>query len=130
MTEIKILVLEDQEYDYDLLVLELQKAIFDFQVRHALNIREYKTLLKEHNPDLVLSDYNVPGTDIFEAFDLLHAQDPDVPFIVVSGELKEEIALDLIVDQGPVDVKFIDVTLEEEPFVGVELVDEVFEDLL
>ncbi|HEY8970396.1 MAG TPA: ATP-binding protein [Puia sp.] len=52
--------------------------------------------MKDFNPDIVLSDYVLPNFDGATAFYIKKEMSPDVPFIIVSGTIGEENAVELI----------------------------------
>src|SRR6202012_449275 len=52
--------------------------------------------LECRNYDLILSDYRIPGWTGVEAFRFLKKSGKDIPFILVTGTLGEELAVDLI----------------------------------
>jgi PAS domain S-box-containing protein len=98
--EIKILILEDNPDDLELILLELDKADFDYSYEHASDGDAFEAYLKYYRPDIILSDYNIPGYDIFKAMDALESYSIDSPFILNTGALGDERAVDLIVNLG------------------------------
>ena len=52
--------------------------------------------LHDFNPDLVLSDYHLPSFDGLEALSIVTKGAPDVPFILVTGALGEERAVEIL----------------------------------
>lgn len=49
--------------------------------------------LAEQKWDLVISDYNMPQFDALEALKVLHGSNLDLPFIIVSGKIGEDLAI-------------------------------------
>lgn len=91
-----ILLLEDDPLDRELIDSILRKNGIEgntTQVTHQDAFLEY---LKNHQPDLILSDYVLPRFDGIAALDLAQTLCPDVPFILVSGVLGEEQAIDAL----------------------------------
>lgn len=94
--KIKILILEDNLSDLDLIRYELKKLKSEFDISHAKNRKEYTDILKNDFPDVVLSDYNLPDIDGEEALIMIRAIDKSVPFILVSATIGEEKAVQLM----------------------------------
>jgi len=93
---LRILILEDVPDDAVLMEFELQNAGIASDTVRIDNREAYIAELKRHPPDLVLSDYSLPRFDGMDALRLLKAACPDVPFIVVTGTVSEETAVDFI----------------------------------
>jgi len=55
---------------------------------------DFAAAIEQGGIDLILSDYSLPAFDGLSALDIAHARSPDVPFILVSGTLGEERAID------------------------------------
>lgn len=92
----KILILEDIQSDADLLCRELKKSglLFTFEV-----VQErigYENALDRFNPDIILADYSLPSFDAVTAFKIKQSRYPHIPFIIVSGIIGEENAVELI----------------------------------
>ncbi len=96
--DLKILVLEDNQNDADLLHRELTKSGLSF-IAEVVNTREaFEHSLENFTPDIILSDYSLPGFDAVTAFRIKQNKLPDIPFIIVSGIIGEENAVELIKD--------------------------------
>ncbi len=93
---VKILILEDIESDYLILKRNLQDAEFPHKTVFADDKENFIKQIKEFVPDLILSDYNLPGFSGIEALEIKKELCPDVPFILVTGFLSEEEAVDKI----------------------------------
>lgn len=91
-TNIRVLILEDRPEDAELMIHELRRSQFDPEWRRVDTESEYNAHLG-WQPDVILSDYNMPLLDAPRALDLLHQLDLDIPFIVVSGAIGEEVAV-------------------------------------
>ena len=92
---IKVLLLEDNPDDADLLLRELRKEGFEFQAERVDNEADYLRALAR-TPDVILSDFEMPQFDGLKALGLLKERAPDIPFILVSGTIGEEIAVNAI----------------------------------
>lgn len=93
---INLLILEHDENDLELLLYELKKGDLNFAPRIVGTREQFTQALMEAAPDIVLSDYSLPGFDGVAAFQLKQQACPDVPFIIVSGTIGEENAVELI----------------------------------
>jgi DNA-binding NtrC family response regulator len=94
--ELKILMLEDSEEDADMLIHELTRSGIKF-ISKIVDTREtYVDAIDSFKPDLILSDYSLPSFDGVSAFHIRQEKSPDIPFIIVSGTIGEEVAVDLI----------------------------------
>ena len=91
--KLRVLVLEDYPDDAELAVLELGRAGFDVDWIRVETEAGFRAAL-ETPFDLVLADYNLPDFDARSALDAMHELAPDVPFIIVSGSIGEDIAVD------------------------------------
>ncbi len=92
---IKVLLLEDNPDDADLLLRELRKEGFAFEAERVDNEADYLRALGR-TPDVILSDFEMPQFDGLKALGLLKERAPDIPFILVSGTIGEEIAVNAI----------------------------------
>lgn len=93
---LKILILEDNQSDADLLNRELKKSGLSFTSEIVQTRIEFENALQNFNPDLILSDYSLPSFDAVAAFQIKQNKHPDTPFIIVSGIIGEENAVELI----------------------------------
>jgi signal transduction histidine kinase len=96
VSELKILILEDNLNDADLLHRELKKSGLNFTSRVVKVREEYENALENFAPDIILSDYSLPAFDAMTAFHIKQEKYPYIPFIIVSGIIGEENAVDLI----------------------------------
>ena len=95
-TNLKILILEDNQSDADLIDRELKKSGFSFTSEIVQTREEYENALQNFNPDIILSDYSLPAFDAVSAFHIKQNECPHIPFIIVSGVIGEENAVELI----------------------------------
>jgi len=92
---LQLLILEDNELDAALEISELRNAGFDPQWTRVETEEEFLAGI-EHAPHLILADYSLPRFDGLTALKLLRERSPDIPFILVSGMLGEETAVDVM----------------------------------
>ncbi len=95
-SELKILILEDNQDDVDLLYRELKKSGLSFISRIVQTREEFEDALDNFGPDIILSDYSLPAFDAVTAFRIKQDKSPYIPFIIVSGIIGEENAVELI----------------------------------
>ncbi|MET0985910.1 MAG: PAS domain-containing protein [Steroidobacteraceae bacterium] len=94
---LRILLLEDDPNDAELIRIELQRHGLTAQWHHAATEAEFRSALADGGaPDLVLADYKLPGFDGLSALKIVRQQSPDTPFIFVSGALGEERAIEIL----------------------------------
>lgn len=94
---LNILILEDNQSDVELILAELHQAGIRYKEVRVVDRREdFRLALDEFPLHLILSDYNLPQFDALSALEMVEAKFPDVPFIVVTGALDEETAVDTI----------------------------------
>ncbi len=92
---LRALILEDQTSDAELIVAELERAGFDVTWQRVESEAAYLAAL-DATPDVILADYSLPQYDAVRALDVLNAQGREIPFIVVTGSIGEERAVDMI----------------------------------
>lgn len=96
MTEkIRILILEDMASDAALMEDELQSANLSFVSRIVSNRKDYLAQLDHFSPNIILSDYNLPQYDGLKALNDVRSRYPDIPFILVTGAIGENLAIDI-----------------------------------
>jgi diguanylate cyclase (GGDEF)-like protein/PAS domain S-box-containing protein len=99
---IKVLLVEDAPEDADLIARELRRSGLSLETLRVDSATAYEHALSVFAPDLILSDYTLPGFDGSEALRIAQRQRPDTPFIFVSGTIGEERAIEAL-KQGAVD---------------------------
>lgn len=90
---LRVLVLEDQITDAELMVYELRQAGFDPAWTRVESEQDYIAHL-DPSLDLILADYLLPQFDALRALQILQEQGLDIPFIVVTGSISEEAAVE------------------------------------
>jgi CheY-like chemotaxis protein len=96
MKKIKILVVEHDLNDIELLFFELGKSGIDYETKVVHNEINYRKALTKFCPDIILSDFSLPSFDGYTAFKIKQIVSPGIPFIFVSGTIGEENAVELI----------------------------------
>ena len=92
----KILLLEDLESDVELMKRELHKSHQAYEILVVNNAKDYSKALAEFMPDIILADHSIPSFNSLEALMLASGSDVKIPFILVTGTLSEEYAIDII----------------------------------
>jgi PAS domain S-box-containing protein len=93
--DLKVLLVEDNTDDAFLLERHLRRHGFAPQVTRVETVAEMLDALQHQNaPDVVLADYNLPNFSGPDALQLLKKSDLDIPFIMMSGAVSEETAVD------------------------------------
>jgi diguanylate cyclase (GGDEF)-like protein/PAS domain S-box-containing protein len=92
MSKLRLLHLEDNPADAELILVELKRAGFDPTVTQVDNRDDFLQALSP-DLDLILADYNLPTFDALSALSLLNEVGLDVPLIIVSGGIGEDVAV-------------------------------------
>lgn len=95
---IRILHLDDNPGDARLVAfaLEVEQGKFPTAVHYVQTKEEYLAALAARDFDLILSDYRMPAYDGDQALQAAREICPDIPFIMVTGELGEERAIETL----------------------------------
>jgi len=101
-TRLRILIVEDNPADVELMLITLRKDGFEVFGDVAQSPEEFSSRIQAASYDLILADYNLPQWKGTEALEILCRENLDVPLIVVTGYLGEEKAVDYI-KQGATD---------------------------
>ena len=100
-TSLRVLILEDRPADLELMLHALRRAGFDPEWRHVVTESDYLAHLNE-DLDVILADYALPQFDALRALHLLQERGLDIPFIMVTGSVSEETAVECL-KQGAAD---------------------------
>jgi DNA-binding NtrC family response regulator len=98
----RILILEDEAWDAERAQSLLTSAGLDFTCVVVATRQLFVEKLDSFRPDVILSDYHLPGFSGAAALAIAQERYPDVPFIIWSGVLGDEAAVALI-KQGATD---------------------------
>lgn len=89
---LRILLIEDDLYDAELLSYALKHEGMVHQLRRVESAQELRYALPEFNPQVIVCDFSLPGFDGFEALEITGAVCPKVPFFFSSGSIGRERA--------------------------------------
>jgi CheY-like chemotaxis protein len=120
-----VLSLEDSTMDFAIIRSHLEDVYSQLNIERAIRESDFTALLLSGNYDIILADFNLPGFDAFGALEISRKLCPHTPFIVVSGAIGEETAIELL-KQGAVDFIMKD-KLERLGFVVERALDEAKE---
>ena len=94
--DIKVLLLEDNTTDADLIVRHLTKSGLSFSSKTVESRKAFEEALDTFCPDIILSDYSLPAFDAGSAYKIIKDRELNIPFIIISGTIGEENAVMLI----------------------------------
>jgi two-component system, cell cycle sensor histidine kinase and response regulator CckA len=97
MPVLQLLIVEDNADDAELLLRDLRRAGFDPEWSRVETELDFLAAL-ENAPELILSDYSMPRFSGLRALELLRASGRDIPFILISGTVGEEVAVQAMRD--------------------------------
>ena len=93
---LRVLLLEDSNLDAELTLRELKRGGLEFVFTRVQNGPDFQRALTEFGPGLVLADFKLPTFDGRQALAMARETCPDVPVIIISGAVGEEIAVELL----------------------------------
>lgn len=93
--KLKVLLAEDNPADAELVLRQLRRAGFDFEVVCVEREAEFSEALHA-DVDLVLSDYELNGFNGFRALEIVQERGLEIPFVLVSGTIGEDLAVEAI----------------------------------
>jgi PAS domain S-box-containing protein len=93
---IKILHLEDDPDDSELILTELKSLASKIDFIRVDSEKDFRLQLEMNQFDIILADYNLPTFDGVSALKICSENYPEIPFIIVSGTLGEEIAVKML----------------------------------
>ena len=93
---LRVLMVEDSESDAALIVRQLQKANYIVEYERVETSNRMEAALADRSWDFIFSDYTMPQFDAFSALKILQETGQDIPFIVISGTIGEETAVEIM----------------------------------
>jgi diguanylate cyclase (GGDEF)-like protein len=95
-TPLRLLIVEDVPEDIELIVLTLESADILFTYETTWNAERCKQLLQAEDYDVVLSDFRLPELNGLQVLELIKELGQEIPFILITGSLGEEAAVECI----------------------------------
>jgi len=94
--ELRVLHVEDNELDAELVAQALRKGGFSFSVVVVQTETGFERQLRLQSPDVVIADYDLPQWKGMEALDVLRREGLEIPLTLVSGALGDVTAVECI----------------------------------
>jgi len=91
---LRIILVEDLNSDVDILNYYLTKNNIQFTEKVVENKETFLQYLSSFNPNIILSDYSLPKFNGMEALQIRNEMAPYVPFILITGSINEETAVE------------------------------------
>src|SRR6188472_4213616 len=89
---LQVLMVEDRPTDAELIIRELKRAGYEVEWKRVDTETEYVSSLRP-DLDVILSDYAMPEVSALRALEVLHASGLEIPFIIISGTIGEDMAV-------------------------------------
>jgi signal transduction histidine kinase len=96
MKKLRALVAEDQIDDYDLLLISLKRGGYEVEAKRIESRAEMAAALRDAQWDIVFSDWSMPSFTALDALAVMRESGLDLPFIIVSGTVGEETAVEAL----------------------------------
>ncbi len=95
-TPLRVLFVEDEPDDVELILTRLRKAGYDVQHTRVDTASAMRAALQDRTWDIVIADYRMPAFSGPEALELLRASGQDLPFLLASGAIGEDAAVEMM----------------------------------
>jgi PAS domain S-box-containing protein len=93
---LRVLQIEDSESDAALIVRLLHKAGYTVDSERVEDAAAMRAALEQRVWDVIIADYRLPQFDARAALRVLHESGRDIPFIVVSATIGEDVAVEMM----------------------------------
>ena len=104
---LSVLLVEDMPADARLTLWAIRRMAASVRHLRVADEGGMRRALAEFRPDVILSDFDMPGFGGLEALAIARELAPDIPFVFVSGTMGEQVAINAL-QQGAVDYVFKD----------------------
>jgi DNA-binding NtrC family response regulator len=92
---LRVLIVEDSADDAELVARELQRGGFAVMAERVETRGAMAEALDQGSWDLIIADFSLPSFDALQAFAMVQERALDVPFIIVSGAIGVETAVEI-----------------------------------
>src|SRR6478609_4694806 len=96
MSKLKILCLEDDDIDFEIINEELTKSGMEVISKMVDTRESFLAELTSFQPDVILSDHSLPQFNSIEALSICRKRESRIPFILVTGAVSDEFAVNCI----------------------------------
>jgi signal transduction histidine kinase len=93
---VRVLIVEDSENDTEVMLRELRRGGYEVEHQRVETRSAMQAALSQGGWDLILCDYTLPQFSARDALQILQASELDLPFIVISGTIAEESAVEML----------------------------------
>lgn len=94
--KIQVLMLEDSDTDAELVTNVLERSGIEMEIYREEKRESFLQAVKTIEPDIILSDYNLKGYNGLNAYKDMKNEGHNVPFILVTGSLPDEVAVECL----------------------------------
>jgi len=94
--ELKVLILEDVQYDAELTEHEMRREGMNFSSLRVETEIDFINGIENFKPDVILADHALPNFDGVTALEITEEKYPQIPFIFVSGKIGDEFAVEML----------------------------------
>jgi PAS domain S-box-containing protein len=96
MNGIKILYLEDSEFDVEIVRYLFEQEKIEFRLQHVNNREDFIERLEDFKPDIILANISIPGFEGIDALNIVRERNSELPMIFLSGILGEEHVIEVL----------------------------------
>jgi PAS domain S-box-containing protein/putative nucleotidyltransferase with HDIG domain len=93
---LRVLIVDDSEDDASLIMRKLRSGDYDPQCERVDTLEAMKSALERQEWDVILCDYKMPCFSAIAALKLTQEKNIDIPFIIVSGAVGEDVAVSTV----------------------------------
>jgi signal transduction histidine kinase len=94
--DLRVLLIEDSEIDAQLIIRQLKSTKYSLESQRVDTEGAFREALSRHTWDLIICDYQMPCFNAPSALSIVHELNLDLPFIVVSGSISAELAVEMM----------------------------------